>query len=95
MKTFGSGRGGRTSIGYADGAQGREGKQGEQNQSVESGRFDYGSGDDGGGPQNRGNDAELICWCHVVLRFEAGPVDEQMVALWDVNVGAPTFKVIL
>jgi hypothetical protein len=95
VNVAGSGRAGRASIDHTDGAQGREGKDGKQDQRVESGRFDDGSGNDGGGPQNRGNDGELICWCHVALRFEVGLVDEQMVARRDVNVGAPTFKVKL
>jgi len=50
IKNFGSGRGGGAPIDYTDGAQGREGEEGEQNQSVEYRRFDYSSGDDGGGP---------------------------------------------
>jgi hypothetical protein len=80
---------------YADSAQGREGKDGKQDQRIESGRLDDGSSNDGGGPQNRGNDGEPIHWCHVALRFEVGLVGEQMVARREVNVGAPIFKVKL
>jgi hypothetical protein len=87
----GSGRGGRASVDYTDGAQRREGKNRKQNQGIEFGRLDDGSGDDGGGPQNRGNDTELICWGHVALRFGANLADEPMVAREDENVGAPTF----